>query len=735
MKDHEKTKEQLLKELDQIRDENSKLKKSGAENIQAKEQLDAIYQNAPSIMILVDEERRVKKVNGATVQFTDSLEEEMLGLRGGEALRCLHHLDDPKGCGFGPACQSCVIKNSVLDTFKTGKDNLQKEAKLPFLIEGKKQELTLIVSTVLLKHAREPIALVTIEDITERKQAEEASLKSETRLKEAQRIAKIGSWELDLITNTLYWSDEVYRLFDLKPQQFIATYEAFLDNIHPDDREIVNKAYTESLKNKTPYDITHRLQLKSGEIKFVHEFCKTYYDDTGNAVRSIGTVQDITELKQTEDALVKTDSMLASVINSPANVIIFALDTNFNYLSFNNAHVKEMKSIYDADIKIGKLIIEYIPNDDDRLKVVKNYKRVLKGERFIETQQYGLSNSRLWYELIFNPIIDISNNVTGLTVFITNITERKLAEEKLIFQSEILSNMTEAVYLIRSSDGIIEYTNEEFEKMFGYSKNELIGKHISIVNAPTDKSPKETTEQIMVVLAKTGKWEGEIYNIKKDGTQFWCSARISVFDHPQYGKVLVSVHRDISKRKLAEEELKQSEEERNIWIESSPLCTKVVGLDFNLQYMSSAGAKILNIEVLSKVYGKPYPFYFFPESFKTLMIKNMKDAIKTGKNQTLESQANSKKGKKIWLDSLICPIKDEHGATKYLLISTQDTTERMQAEIELKNHREHLEELVEERTTALEEKNKKLDDAMKVFVGREQKIKQLQDKIKAMEQK
>ena len=154
-------------------------------------------------------------------------------------------------------------------------------------------------------------ALQTIKRETKRKLAEEALKKSESTLAEAQHMAHIGSWELDLVSNTLTWSDEVYRMFGLKPQQFRATYEAFLDNIHPHDREMVNKAYAESVSNKTPYNIVHRLLLKDGTVKYVNERCETFYDD-GKPIRSIGTVQDITERKQMEKQLIVTDR-LASV--------------------------------------------------------------------------------------------------------------------------------------------------------------------------------------------------------------------------------------------------------------------------------------------------------------------------------------------------------------------------------------------------------------------------------------
>ena len=132
------------------------------------------------------------------------------------------------------------------------------------------------------------------------KGTEESIRKSELRLKEAEQIANIGHWELDLVTNILYWSDEIYRIFDLDPQEFGATYEAFLDTVHPEDRKFVDRTYTDSVKNRSGYDIVHRLLLRDGTIKYVHEICQTKYDKDGKPLRSIGTVQDITKLKQEE---------------------------------------------------------------------------------------------------------------------------------------------------------------------------------------------------------------------------------------------------------------------------------------------------------------------------------------------------------------------------------------------------------------------------------------------------
>jgi len=142
-----------------------------------------------------------------------------------------------------------------------------------------------------------------IEDITERKLAEEALQKSEARLKEAEKLALLGYWELDLKKNVLYWSDEIYRIFEIDPSRFGASYEAFLNTVHPDDKELVNRAYTESAKNRTPYSIDHRILLKDGRIKFVHEQGETYYDEQGNAIRSLGTIQDITERKKAAEKI------------------------------------------------------------------------------------------------------------------------------------------------------------------------------------------------------------------------------------------------------------------------------------------------------------------------------------------------------------------------------------------------------------------------------------------------
>ncbi len=145
--------------------------------------------------------------------------------------------------------------------------------------------------------------VVVQEDVTEPTRNQEALVRSEGVLRESQKIAGIGSWELDLGSDTLYWSDEVYKLFGLEPQAFGATYEAFLDRVHPEDRAAVDAAYRTSLREgRDAYEIEHRIvQHGTGAVRYVHEKCRHLRDASGAIIRSVGTVHDITERRMAED--------------------------------------------------------------------------------------------------------------------------------------------------------------------------------------------------------------------------------------------------------------------------------------------------------------------------------------------------------------------------------------------------------------------------------------------------
>jgi PAS domain S-box-containing protein len=152
--------------------------------------------------------------------------------------------------------------------------------------------------------AARPIRTIgAVVDITDRMAADQALRSSRAQLLEAQQMARIGSWELDLVGGRLDWSDEIFRIFEIDKERFGASYEAFLAAVHPEDRDAVNKAYTESVASRTPYQITHRLSMPEGRIKWVEERCKTDYGSDGAPLRSRGTVQDITERVLADEAL------------------------------------------------------------------------------------------------------------------------------------------------------------------------------------------------------------------------------------------------------------------------------------------------------------------------------------------------------------------------------------------------------------------------------------------------
>lgn len=151
-------------------------------------------------------------------------------------------------------------------------------------------------------------------DITDRKLAEDCLCESESKLAEAQRMAHLGYWELDLASNRRTWSEDVYRIFEIDPEAFSSIYEASQEAIHPGDRDAVNAAYTESLKNRSPYQSVHRLLMKDGRIKYLLEKCETVFDDSGKPLQSKGPVLDVTTLKQAERALREHQKVLEQTL-------------------------------------------------------------------------------------------------------------------------------------------------------------------------------------------------------------------------------------------------------------------------------------------------------------------------------------------------------------------------------------------------------------------------------------
>ena len=126
---------------------------------------------------------------------------------------------------------------------------------------------------------------------------------SESRLASAQRIARIGNWQRQLKTGELRWSDEIYRLFGVTRDEFEPTHARFLERIHPDDRDAVERSTTEAVNRVKPYSLDLRLQLPDGIVRFVHEEAVVVDDAEGQAERLEGTTQDITERKQAEDQI------------------------------------------------------------------------------------------------------------------------------------------------------------------------------------------------------------------------------------------------------------------------------------------------------------------------------------------------------------------------------------------------------------------------------------------------
>ncbi|MDZ4252138.1 MAG: EAL domain-containing protein [Sulfuritalea sp.] len=259
-------------------------------------------------------------------------------------------------------------------------------------------------------------------ELAEANQQLQASL---SKLDEAQRIAEIGSWELDLVRGKLLWSDEIFRIFEIDPKNFGATYEAFLNVIHPQDRDRVGRAYADSLAARTSYEISHRLLMADGRIKWVNERCESEYDEQGKALRSLGTVQDITAQKQAEAAI----QLYASAFQHSAEAILIS-DADNRILAVNGAFTQ--LTGYASDEAIGR-DPGFLATGQTPVAIYREMWTALKGSGSWQGEIWDRRKDGTVYPkwLSLSVVRDTVGEITHYIGGFADLSERKVAEQRI----------------------------------------------------------------------------------------------------------------------------------------------------------------------------------------------------------------------------------------------------------------------------------------------------------------
>lgn len=254
----------------------------------------------------------------------------------------------------------------------------------------------------------------------------DASLRqSEARLAGAQRLTRLGSWELDLQRNDLIWSGEVYRIFEVDPACFDANYEAFMAMVHPEDRTLVDRAFEDALNNGRPYDIAHRILMPDGRVKFVHELCEIQCDASGTPLRAIGTVHDITDRRQAEMLLERMGRILKHSWNE---IYVFASDT-LSLVDVSDGACRNLG--YSLEELTGLTLLE-IERGFTRLQFNALLDPLLRGDApqvTFEAQHQRKDGSR--YPVEVRMQLSAAENPAVFIAIVLDISERKHFIEEL----------------------------------------------------------------------------------------------------------------------------------------------------------------------------------------------------------------------------------------------------------------------------------------------------------------
>ena len=525
-------------------------------------------------------------------------------------------------------------------------------------------------------------------------ESRESLLASEVRLEEAQRIARIGNWDYDVVRDEAYWSDELYRIFGFEPQEFVPHYKTFLRLVHPDDRRILQEAIREASGGAARSSIEYRVVGPGGEVRVVSTEYEPVLDDSGRMVRLVGTIQEITERRRAEEALLESEERYRVVAETASDAII-VLDED-GFVSFVNEAAGRTFG-YHTDEMLGEPLTMLMPERLRPLHLASFARHVATGERRLDWRSIELpglhkSGREISLELSFGEFIrDGKRFFTG---FVRDVTERKRIEEELQVSEERFRSIIEQSPLsvqILSPDGRTLRVNKAWEELWGATFERLSAAGYNLLE------DEQLVEKGIMPYIERG-FAGEptfIPPIAYDPDETlpeitanelskrWVSAFIyPVKDEAGNIREVTLIHEDITERVRSEEALRESEGRFRSTFEQAAVGVAHVGFGGEWLRVNEKLCEIVGY-TREELLGLTFQDITHPDDLRGDVEGLHRLVAGEVESYSREKRYLRKDGSFVWINLTVTIAEDVAGRQEYCISVIEDITDRKRYEQEL----------------------------------------------------
>ena len=653
------------------------------EKIQRSEEFLNSIQNALSASIVIlDETGTIVQANSAWRKFG-----EQNGLADPRASIGRNYLDICDSASGANAEEAPVVARAIRDVIA----GRRKEARVEYPCHSPQEQRWFLLRITRFKDGDKIWVMLAHENITERRQAQEALQWSESLLAQAGKMAHLGAWEIvvsareNLNKNPLLWSDEVYRIFGYEPREVEVTNDLFFSHVHPDDRPQVQWAIEQAIAERKQYAVEHRIIRADGVERIVEERADLIFNAQGQLTQILGAIQDVTERKRTEQALRETSEQFRALFEASPEAIMLVdpqgdwpiLDCNATACSMNGYVRQEL---------IGQSIdiLTLSPGDAaGRLEYLEKVRSagILRFEDF-----HRHKDGNIFPIDIATSLITVGGREIVLGID-RDITERKIAEAALRESEEKYRLLFEAnpmpMWIFDLETLRFLKVNTAAINHYGYSEIEFMSMTIKDIRPPKDVSRLlENIAQVKSGLDSAGVWT----HLKKDGSpiQVEIMSHQVDFDGRQAKLVLVS---DLTERIRAEAALHESEQKyRNLVETSHDLIWSVDG-DGLFTYLNQASKEIYGYEP-EELLGHSFLEILDPASYTLDWDTFKKNIPDRDKFVDVESVVRHRDGRQIILSANSLVLRDGNNNLIGIVGSSRDITERKRAEEALRESEE-----------------------------------------------